>query len=147
MDDLAKVIADIESAGCAYAYRFEPATYARYINVSANALDAQAAHTWGCSLFSAGAMLSSSYGLFQIMGFNLVKLTKMHPLQYVQDVAEQTRVFWAFLEGCGLGGTTLAGLLADPAALLHFATCYNGPGQPATYAALIKQHAAKLSLS
>ena len=73
--NLADVIAHIESSGNPHAMRFEPATYTRISvgtrSAAQNAILNKIIQVNKCSLGTALMIYSTSFGLFQIMGFNL----------------------------------------------------------------------------
>lgn len=68
MTDLASIVARVESAGNQWAMRFEPAVYDRPPFPPAWDACVKANR---CSRATGKAILSMSWGLYQIMGFNL----------------------------------------------------------------------------
>lgn len=128
---IARVIARIESSGNPYAYRFEPTVYQ---NLSTGALlPAHAAivqsiqKIHNCSLASAEVIYSSSYGLYQIMGFNLWgQLCCCDNFGiYLADTDYQDDIFYRLLASMGLS-QSVDQLASDPQARLQFAKIYNG---------------------
>lgn len=76
-----------------------------------------------------------SFGLFQIMGDELISLgLNVSPILYCSSPIMQQSYFGKYLTANHLN-YTLADVVNDSGARLHFATIYNGPGNPTAYAA------------
>jgi hypothetical protein len=146
---LAQVVAQTESRGNPWAVRFEPAVYARYLAVddqTATAIGAQIREfeqIHGCSPDTARVLLSSSWGRYQIMGFNLGQ----HVLQFAADPDSQDAKFIVFCQRLGVTDAQMADAswLIDDAAGMDFATRYNGPAKPASYLASLRASYAALN--
>ena len=117
---LAQLIAQVESSGDQYAYRFEPA----YIPRDQDIIAMQ--HLCECSFDSAKILTASSFGLYQIMGFNLLDLgLKLSPLKYCAVPELQTQFFQEFIFKNGIA-YTLDEVVNDVQKRLDFAGKYNG---------------------
>lgn len=127
------IIAHIESSGDPYAYRFEPTVYK---NLSTGALtpahleivqNIMAVHK--CSQSSAMVIYSSSYGLYQIMGFNLYDANNLNcSLQFgcfMNSTDWQSTFFARLLTRMGLT-YSVDDLANNPNLRMHFAVTYNG---------------------
>lgn len=144
--NLARIIGQVESAGRLNALRFEPGTM---VNVTARHLKAvnAAQHVHNCSVSTAGMICSTSWGLYQIMGFNIYNLGCTHTVfDYVADPAIQSEMLQKFLVADGLGNATWAAMADDDALLRRFATLYNGSGNVDAYMNLLTEAADKLGL-
>ena len=126
------LISHIESSGNAYAYRFEPTVYK---NLSTGALTPEhleivqnimSIHR--CSQSSAMVIYSSSYGLYQIMGFNLYGQLNCNVsiFKFCNDPISQTVLFGDLLTHMNLFGFTVDDLAKEPDSRLSFAMHYNG---------------------
>lgn len=122
--DLADVIAWIESRDNQYAFRFEPAVYGRRNHD--NSLH-QIMYLNGCSEDSARIIYSSSFGKYQIMGFNLY----WPPICYMKTFGEflasevdQTQAFYTFVNARKIDYTV--NQLTDEVFATNFALNYNG---------------------
>ena len=117
---LAQLIAQVESSGDQYAYRFEPAYEPRGQDINEML---QMCH---CSYESAKILVASSFGLYQIMGFNLLALgLKLSPLKYCAVPELQTQFFNEFIFKHGIA-YTLDEVVNDVQKRLDFAGKYNG---------------------
>ncbi len=134
---LAQIIAILESSGNPFAMRYEPryapsgdsiVAYSRIAHVSTD---------------TARVCLATSWGMYQIMGQNLVGLgVDVSFPAYCMSIHFQHKSFVDFLAHSGLAkyaAMPLADFLADDSAVLDFATIYNGPGNPTAYAAAIRR--------
>lgn len=134
-DTLARVIATVESGPFPYAMRFEPVVYARS---SPQAAVAAAMKANRCNKVTAQVILATSWGLFQIMGFNLygpLGLTiSIGP--YLFDSETQFDTFGKFVRLNGFDPDNFD--FTDDATLQRFATSYNGPGDVPDYVAKMK---------
>ena len=125
---LQNVIARIESSDNPYALRFEPAVYAGQDLAPATASHIAALHA---SSYETGRVIAAtSWGLFQIMGFNL--WSGPHPYDgtffaFCADEIAQRLAFETFLEDRGMN-FALSDLLGNENKLQAFAAFYNGDG-------------------
>ncbi len=127
---LSQLIALVESDNNQYAIRFEPAHKVNPVFVS------QFARALDFSQATGEVLLACSWGLYQIMGDELVALGMvLSPAQYCCSVAIQNNYLQKYLLQKGLGDMTLDDVVNDETKRLHFATIYNGPGNPQAYAA------------
>lgn len=103
---LSDVIAWIESRGNPHALRFEPSVYSRLTNGAMTpahaAIVKRIVSIHNCSIPTAQVIYSTSYGLYQLMGFNLyaddsVNSTDLDVVSFCANTKEQTRVFNAFV--------------------------------------------------
>ncbi|HUW47003.1 MAG TPA: N-acetylmuramidase domain-containing protein [Dehalococcoidia bacterium] len=125
---LADLIAQVESGGNQYALRFESA-HNPYDNKIATM-----ATLCKCSRVTAKVLCQMSFGLFQIMGDNLVDLgLSTNVFLYCDSIATQNEMFnrYCIHNNCEY---TLDDILNDQSLCLDFAKKYNGPGQPEVYA-------------
>jgi hypothetical protein len=125
------IIADIESGDNPYAMRFEPGIYARMqISARYNPMIERAKQTNICSRETAKIICATSWGRFQIMGFNLydVGLNLGASVgEFMAEVAPRSQAAY-FLEFCVGRGIyfTLQQLRENQASVLRFAKVYNG---------------------
>ncbi len=128
-----ELIYTIESENNPHAIRFEPDTYRRYTQIytSDKRLIAPAAAAKlanKCSIMTALNIASTSYGRYQIMGFNLygpeLKFNG-DVVQFMQDVNAQDDVFDKFLSSRKIN-FTIEQLAASEEARVKFAHLYNG---------------------
>lgn len=122
---LEAVIERIESSGNPYALRLEPAVLAER---TAPITSRVVAEIHGCDIITGHMITATSWGLFQIMGFNLY--SGAHPwkktvFDFLNAPWMQRLFFRQWLADRGMN-YTLAALLADPAKLQAFAAFYNG---------------------
>ena len=122
---LARVIAQVESSGQICAVRFEPSVYADCPQSSG--IVSKIARLNFCDIQTARVIYSTSYGLYQIMGFNLYGgLGYENPiLQFWENAGEQEKMFTQFLNDNEIDFTWKA-LKDSPDLLRHFAATYNG---------------------
>ncbi len=126
---LSQLIAQVESSGNPYAVRFE----ASYSPGNSQIIKMQSLAR--CTLATAGVLCKISWGLFQIMGDNLVDLgLDMSPIAYCSEKIEQLNMFNAYCvaNDCVY---TLEDVISNASKRLDFARKYNGPGDPVAYAA------------
>ncbi len=126
---LSQLIAQVESSGNPYAVRYEPAYSPD--NQAVLAMEKLAR----CSLATAVTLSKMSWGLYQIMGDNLIGLgLQSTPIQYCNNQSAQLSTFQAYCveNHCDY---TLEEIVTDTLKRLDFARKYNGPGDPAAYAA------------
>lgn len=119
------LIAQVESANNPFAIRYEPAwSYAVPSDIRA----AEIAH--GCDETTALALMSCSWGLYQIMGSVLYDLGASHLnllRDYLPNAPAQTTMFFHFLEEY-CPPVTIDDIREGNAAALAFAARYNGNG-------------------
>lgn len=125
---LANLIAFVESSNERSAMRHEPLYKPSIANI---ALLANALH---CTQDTAGIICATSWGLYQIMGDNLVSQgLRTWPADYCADVNVQLLHFSEFCNRAGID-YSLSDVVSDPVKRLNFATHYNGPGNAQAYA-------------
>lgn len=151
MDEgLRRVIAQVESENDIDLWRFEPATFARLSSPSPAALVTISAivraHRSAISRDTAKVTYASSYGLYQLMGFNIYPRVTTPLRVWWSDAAAQLASLEHFLSGIGEASTSLTDLLASADAGLEFARKYNGSGDPAGYWARMVKAAGVLGL-
>ena len=126
--DLAGLIALIESSGNLYAVRFEPAYQPK------DHCAIQMSTICKCSYATAKVLCAMSWGLYQIMGDNLINLgLNITPFEYLESPAIQREFFEAYCVADHLN-MTLEDILSDAGKRMLFARLYNGPGNVAEYA-------------
>jgi len=130
--DLAAVVAQVESGGDLHAIRFEPAVYQRTSHGPlATLINIKTMNR--CSDGTAAMIYSTSWGRFQVMGFNLYgPLGLMRGVvDYLNDADLQAQSFQRFCEfnRCQLAPADLDNV----GRLSAFAALYNGPGNVADY--------------
>ena len=124
---LQAVIARIESSDNPAALRFEPAIYAAGASAP---LISRIAAVHDADDATARMIAATSWGLFQIMGFNLWSGPHSYAgtcFEYCGDIIAQRLAFETFLKDRGMD-YTLAALLNNAHLLIAFATFYNGDG-------------------
>jgi hypothetical protein len=125
------VIAHIESGNNPNAIRFEPLVFASLTTGPMLPAHAQIVSTIQsihvCNVKTAQVIYSTSFGLFQVMGFNLYGPggTKESVFKFCTDVIEQVRVFDALCSTWNILFTA-AELAASQDARTKFALRYNG---------------------
>ena len=125
---LADLIAQVESSGNQYALRFESA-HNPYDNKIATM-----ATLCKCSRVTAKVLCQMSFGLFQIMGDNLVDLgLSTNVFLYCDSIARQNEMFnrYCIRNNCEY---TLGDIINVEEDRLDFARKYNGPGNVEVYA-------------
>jgi hypothetical protein len=131
---IATIIAHVESGGNKYAMRYEPSTHNQIENnpkhwqLIVNKI--QKANT--CSLETARAIAATSFGKYQVMGFNLYQNYRLPVGAFFNSDADQDAAFAHFLISSNLENYTVADL-KDKTKRDHFARIYNGPGNVADY--------------
>lgn len=134
---LSDVIAWIESRGNPHALRFEPLVFSHLTTGAMTSEHASIVNRivriHNCSIPTAQVIYSTSYGLYQLMGFNLyaddsVNSTDLDVVSFCASSTEQTRVFNTFV--------SRKLITYDPATLAFyessrqtFARVYNGDEQ------------------
>lgn len=137
---LDEVIAWIESSSDQYAYRFEPLRYNERRAVAPNVLR-QIVRLHHCTDESARVIYASSYGLFQVMGFNLFwppLLSDFTFGEYLADRNLQVDTFFAFVRFHDIDFTVTQ--LKDRSFAERFARIYNGSSAYADRIAASLQH-------
>ena len=129
MPDLMKVIGQIESSNFRFAMRFEPAIHEQVKEGKRNTenlIPKIMAHNY-CDEITAEVIYSTSYGLYQIMGFNLYSNLNIGASvgYYMTSRDMQQTAFNQFLDLNGIN-FTLSEMLADKEKLDKFALTYNG---------------------
>lgn len=125
---LSDLIAATESNNFAAAVRFEP------LHKPAPQFVSRMADVAKCSHETAYVLCSCSWGLYQIMGDELIALgLKFSPLEICLDTGYQNLFLAKFLVEKGLSDVTLSDILNNPIKREQFATKYNGPGNVAAY--------------
>lgn len=130
---LADLIARIESRGSNVAIRFEPLTYNKFSNpanvpkAAAVIVDRIRAANC-CSMATAAMIYSSSWGKFQLMGFNIYADADLsRPIgEFLASPSVQLDAFGAFLKRNGLSNYNPTTLAQDQIARQKFAITYNG---------------------
>lgn len=132
---LARAVARIESASNPYALRFEPHILARYNARTSLAPEVRAAKVANkCSDATAEIICATSWGVYQIMGFNLYRgLINFPVIEFCNRADRQFDAFAEFVKKAGQGAATGADLLADKGKRDAFAKAYNGPGNVPDY--------------
>lgn len=125
---LADLIAQVESNGNSHAMRFESA----YMPRDPDVITMMSLNK--CSKITAEILCKMSYGLFQIMGDNLISLGLSTDIfNYVSSIAMQKQMFirYCIRNNCEY---TLEDVVNDETKRIDFARKYNGPGNAQTYA-------------
>ena len=125
---LSQLIAQVESSGNPFAVRFEP----HYSCNVESALKMQ--KLAACNFDTADVLCACSWGLFQIMGDNLIALgLKTSPIEYCGDKIAQLDMFNAYCvqNRCNY---SLDEIITDAGKRIDFARKYNGPGAVNSYA-------------
>jgi hypothetical protein len=139
--NLYQLISRIESADNQWATRYEPHVHDRAKAGKYASQVKAAAKANQCSRDTARVIIATSWGLYQIMGFNLYGV-----LGWKQSVGEfmahdhgQEQIFhkYCLLSNIWKDGDINAG---DEDWLFKFAKAYNGPGAPTAYVAKMKEH-------
>ena len=139
-DTLAKVIATVESGPFPFAVRFEPTVYTARYGYSAGRPDEAAAMKANrCNLLTARMICSTSWGLFQLMGFNLYSPAIALPISVIAFGFDSETQFDTFKKFVRLNGFDPDNFdFTDETLIERFARSYNGPGDVANYAAKMK---------
>lgn len=132
---LARIIAEIESSNEICAVRFEPGTF--YAAQRPSILSLICADNF-CDTKTAQVLYSSSFGLYQIMGFNLYDTLgyRGNILKFWSDSELQLEFFGRFLSVKNINYNWET-LKTNPALLSRFAQIYNGDAS-AYSAAMLK---------
>ncbi len=124
---LADLIISIESNGDKRAMRFEEGFYNRVKDKTQDTAINRIQRIHKCSRNTACMIASTSWGLFQIMGYNIYfySLYDAHITKFVDDVVAQIEAFHKFIKGKGID-YTVEELKTNEAKLKRFASIYNG---------------------
>ena len=124
--DLCRIISTIESAGNNWAMRFEPAVYQRMQDGAFEWEVARTKRANKCSLNTAQMIAATSWGQFQIMGFNLYGFLAYENTAgyFLTDETAQRQTFQDFITHKGIAFTPAQ--LADKETREKFALRYNG---------------------
>lgn len=122
----ADIIASIESSNADWAIRFERRAFAAITNKGGNDTTAKIQRVHHCSADTARMLYATSFGRYQIMGFNLWGILRysMTYAEFIADPDAQADAFNAFL--------IVKGIQYSPADLMdavkrrNFALRYNG---------------------
>jgi hypothetical protein len=129
-----QLISMVESSNNLYAVRFEPT------HVPASEFVSRMQAVCVCSPDTAKVLCQTSWGLYQIMGDELMaKGLSISPIAYCQQPVTQGHLFQQVLKEKGLDAITLDQLATDQDIRLQFAKAYNGPGNMFVYAARLLQ--------
>lgn len=133
-----ELIARVESAGRYDAMRFEPLTFARWLAWrSSRATLARIMLANRCSAPTAHVIACTSWGAFQIMGFNLYS-ENIACGSVGNFLASKTAQLTQFAKFCEQNHCVYTlDDMHDESKRLAFARVYNGPGNPTAYAARI----------
>lgn len=125
---VADLIAQAESSGNQYACRFEAGYQPNPGHISKMQTLIKG------SMRTANVFCSMSWGLFQIMGDNLIKLgLDRSPIEYCNDPALQLEFFNRYCQMAMCEQYSLSDIISNESDRLDFARKYNGPGQPEVY--------------
>lgn len=136
MKSLLEIIRNIESSGRQFAMRFEPHVFRRTYEGEYNVEIDNARRLNGCSVETARVIVSTSWGWYQIMGFNLYMPGKRCITYAVGEFMSlggvQESYFEDFCKDRGIFFTDEQ--LKKEENLRTFARIYNGPGNILEYA-------------
>jgi len=131
ISSLADLIAQVESAGNQFAVRFESAYVPNGVNVLNMARKCQISQS------TAYTLCKMSFGLFQIMGSNLVGMgLQVSPIEYCSDSIMQVDFFNRYCIANHIN-FTLDEILNDETKRKQFAHNYNGPGNVVNYSQIL----------
>lgn len=146
---LAQVVSEVESGGNQFAVRFERGIFNRITNQGSSPCVDRIIRIHRCSEDTARVIYSTSYGLYQIMGFNLYgKLSCTAPYMwgFLNDTVLQLKMFTEYLKLNNMDKLTVETLVSDPVALNNFSAAYNGPGNVNAYSAKILKTIKRLTV-
>ena len=148
---MAAVISQNESSGYLACAKFERATFERMCAGGLGWTDAAQraiAKLHNCDITTARALACTSWGLYQIMGFNLWDASvcdwTLDLGTFLRDAGAQTAAFERFLVATSISDITVSDLETDPEKRERFIAKYNGPGDVANYWALTQRSIAYL---
>ena len=128
-----QVIAYVESKGDSFAYRFEPLTFASTQNTNGKTamqqILANIVKVHNCSYQSARVIYSSSFGRYQIMGFNLYGQLNVQKGfgEFMADNNLQDLAFNTFLKQKNIANITVDDMVNSDVRI-KFGNIYNGNG-------------------
>lgn len=123
---LEKLISVVESNGNYSATRFERKVFNRITDKGSTPILLVIQRIHKCSMDTARSIYSTSYGAFQIMGFNIYELGYTKSVfDYINSPADQSKMFAAFLDSKQIN-ETWSDLKQSAGALSNFAIKYNG---------------------
>lgn len=126
---LSGLIAAAESSNNQWAVRYEPA----HVPVSNFVMSMM--HAAQCNLATAEILCKCSWGLYQIMGDELISRgMAISPIDYCSDIPMQNLMLGKVLIEKKISTYTLSDILNDPTKRATFARLYNGPGAVDQYA-------------
>ena len=126
---LSRVISQIESGNLPDAIRFEPTVYSRYATISPNEIIRKIQILHDCDLSTANMLASTSWGLYQIMGYNMIQLgLDISFFNYLNSTNLQLVYFLKFVNQHNINYTT-AEIYNSQVKGTHFAETYNGSAQ------------------
>lgn len=132
--DLATIIGTIESDMDRRAMRFEPVVYGRNIHPDANEIAVKIHQINRCSLATASVIYSTSWGIFQFMGFTIYGLGyDKHIIDFIDSPEDQGKLFDQYLSKNSIA-FSIDELKNDLGKRQLFALHYNGPGNVDDYA-------------
>lgn len=142
---LASIQRLVESSNNPHATRFERGVFNRITNEGTNPTLLKIQRCNNCTLDTARQIYSTSYGYYQLMGFNLYDPSigwEGTVQNYMNDSVAQDSAYYAFLVANHINYTWQS-LKADDTLMLQFAIRYNGS---AAYCAALERAAASLKL-
>lgn len=136
MITLAQVLSRVESSDNPYALRFEPATHQDVVQGRFSQAVSRAQIANSCSLATAQIIAATSWGRYQIMGFNMYADPGRPSVGlFLGSPAEQTYELSKFLGPLDHDpGEDAAWIMSDVNKRQNFASRYNGTGNVASYA-------------
>jgi len=144
---LSRLIANVESNDNQWALRFEPGTYmSAGSNDKAAQIFASIIEVHACSRTTAQMIYSTSWGKYQLMGFNLygpMKLTTLPVGQFLAFPKYQDSAFLKFLVTRKYDDLEVP--LGDDDWMEVFARWYNGPANVAGYVKRVREVASRLT--
>lgn len=129
--DLKSLIAQVESSNNQFAVRYESSYFGRVKNSDL------CSRRWNCTFTTARFLLSCSWGLYQIMGENLVNLgLSESPIKYCNDRILQDAMFaqYCLVNHCDY---SLSDIINNESKRIDFAKKYNGVGNFENYSNLL----------
>jgi len=127
MKQLKDIIKLIESSNNPLAVRFEPLFYDNLKPKTNDPAVLKIKKIHKCTYYTALMIASTSWGLYQIMGYNLYfyDLTEKTVFEYLFDEEEQEKAFQKFIEKRKIN-FSIEELKTDPEKIRKFAKYYNG---------------------
>lgn len=138
-ENILQALAKIESNDWPEAIRFEPLVYAKRDSHAQHIIDAIVKAN-RCTRHTAAVIYSSSYGCWQLMGFNLYASWNAPHVSvgfFMSSRENQRNAIRRFMERNGLDGFTQAQLLTKEGSEA-FAKKYNGPGNVIEYGSRLR---------